>query len=132
MTLGLTTEGGPLPYPFVGSLECECRKKAGVDFNAGCFLMLRSLVSSTSLASIGYDPDSGVLEVEFRSGEVYQYQGVPADVAEEFTEAPSKGTYLYVSKRPDQALLRVRETRVNSRVSTPDWWIGNAQPLGCA
>ena len=39
--------------------------------------MNRQPVQSSNLASIGYDSDQMVLEVEFKSGKVYQYHGIP-------------------------------------------------------
>jgi len=48
-------------------------------------------VSSTSLASVGYE--KGVLEVRFRNGGVYRYHGVPADVHDQLLEAESKGRF---------------------------------------
>ena len=39
--------------------------------------MERQYVSSSNIASIGYDPDNQVLEIEFLSGAVYQYYDVP-------------------------------------------------------
>lgn len=38
--------------------------------------MERQYVSSSNIASIGYDPDNQVLEIEFLSGAVYQYYSV--------------------------------------------------------
>jgi hypothetical protein len=38
--------------------------------------MQRTRVSSSSIVSIGYDASSQVLEVQFRSGSVYQYSDV--------------------------------------------------------
>ncbi len=35
--------------------------------------MERQRVSSTNVQSIGYDPSTGTLEVEFHSGELYEY-----------------------------------------------------------
>jgi hypothetical protein len=57
--------------------------------------MNRLPVSSTDVASIGYDPDSQTLEVEFLSGGIYQYFQVPQSTYEEFINAPSKGKYLH-------------------------------------
>jgi hypothetical protein len=37
----------------------------------------RTPVISTNLLSVGYDPASSVLEVEFEGWTVYRYQGVP-------------------------------------------------------
>jgi len=39
--------------------------------------MERKAVRSTNVASVGYDPKSKVLEIEFKSGGVYQYANVP-------------------------------------------------------
>jgi hypothetical protein len=56
--------------------------------------MERIPVTSTSIASVGYDAASYVLEVEFGNGHVYQYFDVPESVVREFREASSLGTYL--------------------------------------
>ncbi len=53
----------------------------------------RSPVESTSLASVGYDGAGKILEIEFRSGAVYQYVGVPEKVYRELLAADSKGRY---------------------------------------
>jgi len=39
--------------------------------------MDRVPVSSSNVAAVGYDDNSSTLEVEFKSGSVYQYFGVP-------------------------------------------------------
>jgi len=56
--------------------------------------MERIPVSSTSVASMGYDAELQVLEVEFVDGGVYQYQGVPQDLFEQLMNAPSKGAFI--------------------------------------
>lgn len=53
--------------------------------------MERQPVSSKVLAAIGYDADAQTLEVEFRSGRIYQYLAVPASVHEWLMRAPGKG-----------------------------------------
>lgn len=55
--------------------------------------MYREPVVSESIASIGYDDDAETLEVEFVTGAVYRYSGVPQDVYEDFRQAPSKGGF---------------------------------------
>jgi hypothetical protein len=55
--------------------------------------MLREVVSSSSLRSIGYDAGTGTLEVEFTSGSVYRYAGVPRDVWVGIRRSASKGKY---------------------------------------
>jgi HAMP domain-containing protein len=55
--------------------------------------MQRQTVESTNIKSVGYDPEDEVLEVEFHSGGVYHYVGVPPDVYEGMLAARSKGRY---------------------------------------
>ena len=56
--------------------------------------MYRTIVSSTNIRSIGYDPQSAVLEVEFTSGDVYQYFNVPENLYQQFLHASSHGQFL--------------------------------------
>jgi len=56
--------------------------------------MNRKPVSSSNIASIGYDVDSQTLEIEFLNGGVYQYFDVPQHVYEELMSAGSHGQYL--------------------------------------
>jgi hypothetical protein len=53
--------------------------------------MERTPVNSSQIASVGYTGTT--LEVEFRSGSVYRYDGVPAEVARDLRNAPSVGSY---------------------------------------
>jgi hypothetical protein len=55
--------------------------------------MERISVQSSNLASVGYDPQSLTLEVEFRNGSAYQYFGVPEYIYEGLINAGSKGAY---------------------------------------
>lgn len=57
--------------------------------------MERVPVYSSCIASIGYDPKTRELEVEFlEDGEVYRYTDVPPEEYAAFMAADSKGTYL--------------------------------------
>lgn len=56
--------------------------------------MDRKNVSSSNIASIGYDSMSQVLEVEFLSGAVYQYYDVPKALYEGLMAADSHGKFL--------------------------------------
>ena len=57
--------------------------------------MGRIAVSSSTVASVGYDEPSSTLEVEFKSGGVYQYFGVPRRHFEALTSpSGSVGSYL--------------------------------------
>ena len=55
--------------------------------------MRRTRVESTAIESVGYDPGTAVLEVEFTSGEVYRYFAVPPSVYRSLLEADSPGHY---------------------------------------
>ena len=55
--------------------------------------MRRKPIDSSAIASVGYDADKEELEVEFTSGNVYRYFGVPQEIYEDLLQAPSKGQY---------------------------------------
>jgi hypothetical protein len=55
--------------------------------------MLRQAVESSMIKSIGHDGKTNVLEVEFRTGRVYQYFLVPHSVYRELMQAASIGEY---------------------------------------
>lgn len=55
--------------------------------------MNRQSVESSNLASIGYDAENEILEIEFNHGGVYQYFDVPENVYEELMNADSHGQY---------------------------------------
>lgn len=59
--------------------------------------MERTTVTSTDIRSIGYDADSQMLEVEFNTGAVYQYSGVPSAENDGIMSADSKGKYLHAN-----------------------------------
>ena len=56
--------------------------------------MDRTQVASSNIASIGYDPDTNTLEIEFLNGSVYQYYDVPEHIYDEIMSASSHGSYL--------------------------------------
>jgi hypothetical protein len=53
----------------------------------------RHPVVSSDLASIGYDPASQTLEIEFKATGVYHYFSVPADIYESLRTTPSPGKF---------------------------------------
>jgi hypothetical protein len=55
--------------------------------------MVRVELQSTSLMAATYQAQDAVLELEFRSGAVYRYAGVPEQVYLELLSAESKGRY---------------------------------------
>lgn len=64
-------------------------------------------VASTTLATVTYDSDHAVLEVEFCDRSVYQYFEVPAEVHDAFMTAASKGSYFNRNIRGRFAYLRL-------------------------
>jgi len=56
--------------------------------------MDRVTIVSSNIRSVGYDPESSTLEVEFNTGSIYQYSNVPESEYEGLMNAASKGRYL--------------------------------------
>ena len=55
---------------------------------------LRQPVLSTALASVGYDAETGELQIEFRSGRVYRYVGVPNAMHAWLLRTRNKGVFV--------------------------------------
>jgi len=72
--------------------------------------MLREVVESSSLRSIGYDRKTHTLEVEFASGGIYRYEEVPPQLWLELRQSPSKGKFFqaHVRDRFPTALIERR------------------------
>ncbi len=56
--------------------------------------MDRTTVTSSNIASVGYDLETRTLEVEFKHGGVYQYAEVPPEDHAGLMAADSKGKFL--------------------------------------
>ncbi|WP_290903341.1 KTSC domain-containing protein [Aquabacterium sp.] len=56
--------------------------------------MDRTPVSSSNIASIGYDQESSTLEVEFNNGAIYQYFDIGENLYNQLMSADSKGGFL--------------------------------------
>ena len=52
-------------------------------------------VESSNIAAVGHDPETNTLRVQFRSGQVYDYQDVPAEVHAALINASSIGSHLH-------------------------------------
>lgn len=57
--------------------------------------MKRITVDSSNIASIGYDPETMTLEVEFTNGNIYQYFDIPPSLQNNLMLADSKGKFLH-------------------------------------
>lgn len=56
--------------------------------------MNREPVASSTIIAIGYDEQSQTLEIEFKTGSVYQYYNVTQALFEQLMQANSKGQFL--------------------------------------
>jgi hypothetical protein len=82
--------------------------KLGIQLLCDNEAMLREPVDSSTMKSVGYKAKSRMLEIEFDSGAVYQYLGVPARIHEELLGAESKGRYFNGEIRDVYAYVQVR------------------------
>jgi len=62
--------------------------------------MERTVVESSSVRSIGYDPATFELEIEFNSGRAYRYQQVPPAAYRLLLRAPSIGEFVNKQIKP--------------------------------
>ena len=56
--------------------------------------MQRYSVASSNIASVGYDPATETLELEFLSGSIYQYYNVPVNMYDQLMKEGSKGRFV--------------------------------------
>ena len=70
--------------------------------------MRRETVTSSVIATIGYDPQFQWLEVELKAGGLYLYREVPARIHQAFMAALSKGSFYNAWVRDDYPFVRVR------------------------
>lgn len=67
----------------------------------------KQTVSSSAVVSIGYDRRTETLEIEFGSGRVYQYYGVPDNLHKEIMQTPSKGQFFNIHIKDRFSFSRV-------------------------
>jgi hypothetical protein len=71
--------------------------------------MQRSIVDSSALNSLGYDPSAKILEVEFRdSGGVWQYFGFSSTAYKKFITSDSLGNFFVTKIKGKYPELRIR------------------------
>lgn len=68
--------------------------------------MEREPVNSSNLVSVGYDPSSETLEVEFKGG-VYEYYNVPQFMYDRLMEAGSIGTFFNAEIKNNYACAKL-------------------------
>lgn len=71
--------------------------------------MTRTPVESSNIAEIGYDPETRVLEILFRNGRIYTYNGVPRDEYQALMSADSIGSHFQTHIRPNYTGVRRME-----------------------
>ena len=69
--------------------------------------MERQSVSSSNIASIGYDVNSSTLEVEFLNGAIYQYFNVPEFEWQNLMQASSHGIYFSANIRNSYQYIKL-------------------------
>lgn len=77
--------------------------------------MKPTVVESTTLATVAYDADRRLLQIEFRDRATYRYFNVPTDVYETLLRAPSKGSYFNGVIRGQFAYVRMQADRLDRR-----------------
>lgn len=63
-------------------------------------LLERLSVKSRILRAVGYDESTKILEIEFHTGLVYQYSGVPPKVYKDLMHSDEIGKYFSEKVRP--------------------------------
>lgn len=81
--------------------------------------MSRTDLNSTSLKSAAYLDRQALLELEFRSGAVYRYCGVPAETYGALLRAQSQGTYFNRSIRNRFAYAKIRPSNPPVAIAAP-------------
>jgi KTSC domain len=79
--------------------------------------MERSPLTSSSVASAGYDDATLVLEIEFTSGRIYQFEDVPRGVFDWLLRTPNKGSYV---ARMINNKFRYRDVTPRADTDEPD------------
>jgi len=68
----------------------------------------RTRVRSSNLQSVGYNPFTGRLEIQFRNGRIYEYFDVPMRIYEGLVRAASHGTFFHLFIRSAYAFRRLQ------------------------
>lgn len=69
--------------------------------------MNRTPVTSSNVVSVGYDPSTMTLEIEFKGESVYQYFDVPESVYLELMRASSIGQFMHANIKDNYRFVRV-------------------------
>ncbi|HYA19443.1 MAG TPA: KTSC domain-containing protein [Burkholderiales bacterium] len=70
--------------------------------------MQRKSVSSSTIRSVGYEPGSQTLEIEFTSGSIYQYSRVSPEIYRKLMAAPTIGSFFKDNIEEEFSAKRIR------------------------
>ncbi|MFA5188286.1 MAG: KTSC domain-containing protein [Patescibacteria group bacterium] len=70
--------------------------------------MQRQSVNSTDLKSVGYEPQTNILEIEFKKGSIYQYSEVPDYIYTGLIGAASHGKYFNAHIKKHFSFRKIR------------------------
>jgi KTSC domain len=79
--------------------------------------MQRTLFTSNAIAGAGYDSETLRLDIEFRDGAAYRYNGVPSAIWAKLLQSESKGRYLNAEIRGRFECARI--PRAATQFKTP-------------
>ena len=65
-------------------------------------------VKSSKISMIGYDPKSKILEIEFRSGRIYQFLNVPKSEYKGLMSASSHKSYFQVNIKNHYRWVKIK------------------------
>jgi len=68
----------------------------------------RTRINASNLRTVGYDPATRVLEIEFAGGNIVRYAGVPAEIHRRLMSAPSPASVFRDNIEEDYPATRVR------------------------
>jgi hypothetical protein len=91
------------------------------DLNESGGSMDRKEVKSSLLMSVGYDPETQVLEVQFGKkrdgtpGNIYQYADVPAEVYLALLTAESIGKYFLGTIKPKYTCTKIEPEKIDAK-----------------
>ncbi len=69
--------------------------------------MQKKFVASSDLQSVGYDLTTKVMEIEFKSGGVYRYFGVPESIYVQLISAASHGRFFHAYIKNNFPFVRI-------------------------
>lgn len=70
--------------------------------------MKKTKVESSHIASIGYEPGSRTMHVEYKNGSVYEHRNVPEVFHKTFMSAESPGEFFHKNIRPFFEARRIK------------------------